>query len=155
MSRLLIFDRKFTCIYDKSWNAKTDSNEPLRQETMQLIMGMCYSLRTMLSKLSPQSGNDTSYSYRTDRYRLFYYEVPSGWKFVLLVAGTPIIKSSTIGGQTVTLETALSHLWSTIFIEWVIRNPLFISNECQTIKLVEGGAAGKIGEFMQLPIFHN
>jgi len=154
MSRLLIFDRKFACIYDKSWNAKADSNDALRQETMQLIMGMCYSLRTMLSKLSLRPGSDTGYSYRTDRYRLFYHEVPSGWKFVLLVAGTPAIKSSMVGGQTVTLETALSHLWSTIFIEWVIRNPLVIS-ECKTIKLVEGGAAGKIEEFMQLPIFHN
>lgn len=76
--RLLIFDSKFACRLDREWKSAIDSplsgtnalNFPVNPtgkspeltsvESMQLIMGMTYSLKNILQKLSPPARSDLS-----------------------------------------------------------------------------------------------
>lgn len=165
MSRLLVFDRNFQCRLDRisrlpSGPPSSSPPEGLsEEESMQLIMGMCYSLKNMLGKLAKSPGSDTTFSYRTPAYRLHYYEVASGWRFVLLVAGTLPVRSCVWAGHTVTLESALAVFYREVFLEWVLRNPLLEDpvnlGGAKTGRLDEavGGVGVKIAEFMQLPIF--
>lgn len=126
---------------------------------MQLIMGMCYSLRTMLGKLAKSLGPDTAFSYRTPAYRLQYYEVASGWRFVLLVAGNTAARSCVWAGHTVSLEGALVTFYRELFLEWILRNPLLedpVQNggtKAGRFDEAVGGVGARITEFMQLPIF--
>lgn len=165
MSRLLIFDRNFQCRLDRtsrpaSVSPPSSSPEGLsEEESMQLIMGMCYSLKTMLGKLAKSPGPDTIFSYRTPAYRLHYYEVASGWRFVLLIAGPSTVRSCVWAGHTVTLESALAVFYREIFLEWVLRNPLLEDpvniggGNTGHLDETVGGVGAKIAEFMQLPIF--
>lgn len=175
-ARLLIYDRKWQCRWDRFYpasdssqadNKKTAASSSV-QESMQLTMGMCYSVRSMLNKLArtridaPGSGPPT-FCLRTNRYRLHYYETLSGWKFVLLLpigissplSSSPVVaKSCQYAGQTVTLENAMAVLFSTVFLEWIIRNPLINDESLRTgEKFNASGIATNLEEFMHLPIF--
>lgn len=182
-ARLLVFDRKWQCRWDHRYpspstnpsiSAKTRPSQD-EEESMQLIMGLCYSIRSMLNKLShtnisSSNSGPPAYWFRTDRYRLHYYETFTGWKFVLLlplvVPGPPtsasssntlpIVKSCPYAGQTVTLENALFILYSTVFLEWIVRNPLVpheILYNKEGERFMAPGIASKLEEFMRLPIF--
>lgn len=164
--RLLIFDKHYSCRLDRSWStpspSRSESNQLTPEETLQLIMGMTYSLKNMLQKLSPSSTSDTdgisspkssasslttdsapfpnlrdcSYTYLCSHYRLLYHEPPTGWKFVMLVEPCPASDD---------LAQLLPSFHANVFLRAVIQNPLYRGSEKDFGRT---GFLGKIDEFI-------
>lgn len=64
---------------------------------------------------------ETCFSFVTSKYRLTYYESPTGWKLVLLTdPGTPT------SGE---LENLMRGLYKDIFVKHVIQNPAYRMSE--------------------------
>ena len=162
--RLLIFDRHYSCRLDRSWltpPSNTDSNQLTPEDTLQLIMGMTYSLKNMLQKLSPAQPTDAdnpsspnassssltysapfpnlqdySYTYLCSHYRLLYHESPTGWKFVMLVEPCPASED---------LPQILPSFYANVFLRAVIQNPLYRGHEKDFGRT---GLLAKIDEFI-------
>lgn len=111
--RLLIFDRRYECRLDHHFVSLPEDRLNSR-ESMQLVRGLCHSLRSMLGRLANGSGKADAWTYRSSKYRLVYLEVASGWKFILLMGL----------GMTTNLDSILKTFYSTVFLEWIINNPL-------------------------------
>ncbi|RMX53318.1 hypothetical protein pdam_00022149, partial [Pocillopora damicornis] len=106
---IYIFDRNGTCLYYESWNRKKESNMS-KEEEFKLMYGMLYSIKSFVARMSPSESKDGFLNYRTSKYKLHFYETPTGLKFILntdLNAGS--IKD--------------------IYVEYVVKNPLCQLNE--------------------------
>jgi hypothetical protein len=57
--------------------------------------------------------DDAFLSYRTAEYKLHYFETPSQLKFVLLT-----------DPRTGSMRTVLHQVWATLYVEFVVKNPL-------------------------------
>lgn len=107
----------------------------------QLILGLTFSLRNMLLKLAPVSGgtgatvsasnsplpDGHSFVFKTSRYRLLFYEAPSGWRLVMLAdASAPASAATSVATALgpVTPDTALRHLFGTVFLDAAVLYPL-------------------------------
>ncbi|KAI5301099.1 TRAPP subunit bet5 [Ascosphaera pollenicola] len=76
-----------------------------------LIFGTVFSLRNMVRKLG---GEDDSFlCYRTNQYKLHYYETPTNIKFVML---TDVHSSN--------MTLALQQIYIQLYVEYVVKNPL-------------------------------
>lgn len=75
-----------------------------------LIMGACYSLRSLLSKLAPH-GPGAGFSWDCPNHRLLYYHTPTGCKFVAIVSG---------GGDW----KRLREYYEKVFVPYICRSPL-------------------------------
>ena len=150
--RLLIFDQKFKCRLDRQWEPAPLSRDPRKasvsslvsspaavsagsfkalasehtalpqEHSRQLLMGLTYSLRNMLRRLSPAASTsplDYSFDYVTSKYRLLYYEPASSWRFIMLVDAQPT--TPTTNGS---LESVLRTVYTDLFVEAIVRNPL-------------------------------
>ncbi|KAK9763712.1 Trafficking protein particle complex subunit BET5 [Basidiobolus ranarum] len=142
---LYIFDRHCDCIFYQSWHKQrqsfqsslssrdpdltdkmtlNESQEPLDEEESKLVYGVILSLRNFANKLSPKQPGDGFLSYRTNTYKLHYYETLSGLKFVLM--SDPGVDN---------MREALRQIYGQIYVEFVVKNPLikvdreFITNE--------------------------
>ncbi|PJF19025.1 hypothetical protein PSACC_01157 [Paramicrosporidium saccamoebae] len=142
--RLLIFDRQYRCRLDRHFGPRGNLPD---EDSMSLLLGLCHSLRGTLRKLAPSPSS--SFSYRTNRYRLHYYESPSGWRFVMLMGGPT--GSCVYAGTTVTETTALKTFYAGPFVDWVVKNPMVAPLDGEM--LGPGGFTAKMEEFFALPIF--
>jgi hypothetical protein len=81
---------------------------------------------TPISPIGPVSVNfkvpqETCFSFVTSKYRLVYYESPTGWKLILLTEpGTP---------ATGELENLMRGLYKDIFVKHVVQNPAYRMSE--------------------------
>ncbi|KAI9094131.1 Sybindin-like protein, partial [Phlyctochytrium arcticum] len=82
------------------------------EEEAKLVYGVVFSLRNLVNKLISKPG-EGFLSYKTNAYRLHYFETPTGLKFVMNT--DPHMDS-----MRETLRTIYSH----IYVEYVTRNPL-------------------------------
>lgn len=126
-----IFDRHTECIYSKRWNAvpaptarpqsgsSVTSNgvpppAPRRRndaDDAKLIFGTVFSLRNMTTRLGGE--NDVFLSYRTNTYKLHYFETPTRMKFVMITD----TKASN-------MRIVLHQIWANLYVEYVVKNPL-------------------------------
>ncbi|KAL1923277.1 uncharacterized protein VTP21DRAFT_8257 [Calcarisporiella thermophila] len=83
------------------------------EEQAKLVYGVVFSLRNLVKKLSPDQGNDGFISYRTSKYRLHYYETPSGLKFVMMT-----------DPSTLSMRGVLRQFYQGPYVEFVTKNPL-------------------------------
>ncbi|KAI8799924.1 Sybindin-like protein [Cladochytrium replicatum] len=81
------------------------------EEEAKLVYGVVFSLRNLVKKLSGKS--DGFISYRTNVYRLHYYETASGLKFVMNT--DPGVEN---------LSEAIRMIYSQIYVEYITKNPL-------------------------------
>jgi len=116
-------------------------------ETMQLIMGSTYSLKSMMLKLSPpapRQGIDSNsssrrsshasspvepsipvdlskevcFSYLTSKYRLIYFESMTGWKICLLLEPNATLLMAE-------MEALMRSLYLEILVKGIIQNPMY------------------------------
>jgi hypothetical protein len=111
-----IFDRQGQCIYHKEWNQKYKKSEQQLEEEYKLIYGMIFSLKQFVSGMAPKEGEGLS-SYKTNTYKLHFYESPTGFKFI-------IITDPNVGQIT----DHLKHIYRKIFVEYAATNALHKTN---------------------------
>ncbi|OXA60837.1 trafficking protein particle complex subunit 1 [Folsomia candida] len=109
---LYIFDRQGTLVYYGEWNRKKPGTMS-REEEGKLVYGMLFSLRSFLDKISPLDMNDNSFLYRTTKYKMNYWESPTGVKFLMNTdLNAPNIKE------------LLRTIYQQVFVEYVVKNPV-------------------------------
>ena len=110
---LYIFDRNCTCLYYRQWS-KCKNTGISQEEERKLMYGMVYSLKSLISRLSPTSTKDGFLSYSTDKYKLHFFETPTGVKFIL-----------NTGNKVGDCRDVLQHIYAKFYVDLVIKNPLY------------------------------
>ncbi len=114
---LYIFDRNCTCLYYKEWVRNKQAGIS-QDEEFKLMYGMIFSVKSLLSRLSHKTAREGFVSYSTSKYKLHYFESATGLKFVLNT-------DSSVGS----LSDELWHLYSNLYVDYVIKNPLILAGE--------------------------
>ncbi|KAJ3413741.1 Trafficking protein particle complex subunit 1 [Chytridiales sp. JEL 0842] len=94
--------------------ATSSSGEMAQEEEAKLVYGVVYSIRNIVNKLlAGKPGADGFSSYKTNTYKLHYYETPSGMKLVM-----------NTDPNCETMQEVLRQIYANIYVEYVIKNPL-------------------------------
>lgn len=112
---LWIFDEKGTLLYYREWLRKKHTSMD-KDEEGKLLYGMLFSIKSFVNKLSPEDMKDGFYSYKTSKYRLNYYETPTGLKFVM---NTDVSVTHPI------VRDLLQNVNSQIYVDYVSKNPMY------------------------------
>lgn len=114
-----LFDRRGVCLCYREW-ARAQSVHT-REDDQKTMFGMLFALRNFAAKLAPAGVSPADAAprlFKTDVYALHYFETPTGLRFVLTTsrdAGAPDIVDR------------LRDIYADIFVEYVIRNPLYVT----------------------------
>ena len=142
------------------------------EHSQQLILGLTYSLENMFLKLSPTPLINTqntfttvegySFSLKTSKYRLYYFESFTGWKLVMITDCNQPNNSinSSIYGQILP-ETALKIFYTQLLLKFLLTYPLgtvYTSEKSTQSKKViiendflhRPGFLSKMDEFIQI-----
>ncbi|TKS65528.1 Trafficking protein particle complex subunit 1 [Collichthys lucidus] len=114
---LYIFDRNGSCLYYNEWNRKKQAGIS-KEEEFKLMYGMLFSIRSFVSKMSPLDMKEGFLSFQTSRYRLHYYETPSGLRFVL---NTDL--------SVCNARETLQHIYSNLYVEYIVKNPVCVPSQ--------------------------
>ncbi|KAG8507073.1 Trafficking protein particle complex subunit 1 [Galemys pyrenaicus] len=128
---LYLFDRNGVCLHYSEWHRKKQAGIP-KEEEYKLMYGMLFSIRSFVSKMSPLDmyaeskggiegrrdnlaylGKDGFLAFQTSRYKLHYYETPTGIKVVM---------NTDLGVGPI--RDVLHHIYSALYVELVVKNPL-------------------------------
>lgn len=114
---IYIFNREGTCLYYYEWNRRADCNMA-KYEEFKLLHGMLFSIKSFVTRLSPIDGKNSFISYRTNKYKLHFYETPTGLKFVM---NTDLAVEN--------IQDTLHDIYNKIYVEYIVKNPLCKLNE--------------------------
>ncbi|XP_001508283.2 trafficking protein particle complex subunit 1 [Ornithorhynchus anatinus] len=109
---LYLFDRNGVCLHYSEWHRKKHAGIP-KEEEYKLMYGMLFSIRSFVSKMSPLDMKEGFLAFQTSRYKLHYYETPTGLKVVM---------NTDLGVGSI--RDVLHHIYSGIYVEFVVKNPL-------------------------------
>ncbi|XP_037810974.1 trafficking protein particle complex subunit 1 isoform X2 [Lucilia sericata] len=127
-----------TLMYYAEWN-RTKKSGLTQEEEAKLTYGMLSSIKSFVSKISPHDPREGFLFYKTNKYALHYLETPSGLKFVL---NTDV--------NAVNVKELLQQIYSKIWVEYVVRDPLWNPGTPVTSELFQT----KLDELIrQSPIF--
>ncbi|XP_066484571.1 trafficking protein particle complex subunit 1 [Tiliqua scincoides] len=135
---LYIFDRNGICLHYSEWNRKKQAGIS-KEEEFKLMYGMLFSIRSFVSKMSPVDMKDGFLSFQTSKYKLHYYETPTGLKVVM---------NTDLGVGNI--RDVLHQIYSCIYVDYVVKNPLCNLNETIQSELFRS----KLDSFVRgLPFF--
>eukprot|EP00571_Detonula_confervacea_P003619 CAMPEP_0172316036 /NCGR_PEP_ID=MMETSP1058-20130122/27043_1 /TAXON_ID=83371 /ORGANISM="Detonula confervacea, Strain CCMP 353" /LENGTH=177 /DNA_ID=CAMNT_0013030255 /DNA_START=75 /DNA_END=608 /DNA_ORIENTATION=- len=148
---LHIFDRKGKTLFTKRYSsisAKQQLSQDAEQlsEQRKLIFGMLFSLRELVGSLAPEGGSQALHSVKTGAGSLHCYETISGLRIALFTNNNPIM--NTIGARgggdssKTSFQTALKHVYSEIWVECVVRSPLYRPEDINADRLEGRDNAG-------------
>jgi hypothetical protein len=106
-----IYDRYGNNIFYKDWN-RTIKPKRGEDDDQKLMFGLLFQLSVFTTQIAPKP-SDTFYSFKTDTYKLHYFCSPTKYKFVLLT-------DISVGN----ISDILRDLYTKVFIEYAIKNPL-------------------------------
>ncbi|CAK9215903.1 unnamed protein product [Sphagnum troendelagicum] len=125
MRCLYIFNRDGVCLHYHVWLRPLTTLSP--HQDQKLMFGLLFSLKSFTAKMDPVGGNKGNlgapnlpgqgcsfHSFRTNTYKLSFMESPSGIKLIL-------ITDPRMGD----LRDALKYIYSNIYVEYVVKNPLY------------------------------
>ena len=112
-----VFNRKGKCLFYKEWTRPLNTLSDDPEEEKKLMFGMLFSLKDLSAKLSPNPGSEGLHIVKTNSYTLHHYESLTGMLFVLNT--DPDVPD---------MYQSLQHVYNNIFIDCVVRNPLFKYN---------------------------
>uniref|UniRef100_A0A7S2KF60 Trafficking protein particle complex subunit n=1 Tax=Leptocylindrus danicus TaxID=163516 RepID=A0A7S2KF60_9STRA len=121
-----IFDRKGKTLFTKRYNTQNQIKQRPEEEEEQrkLIFGSLFSLREIVTTLSPMNDGFSEptvlQSIKTGACTLHVYETMSGMRLVMYTDN--YVANS--GGDSPVRE-ALKHIYSDIWVEYVVRSPLY------------------------------
>ncbi|KAH9509435.1 Trafficking protein particle complex subunit 1 [Bulinus truncatus] len=134
-----LFDRNGTCLYYAEWNRKKKLTM-VRDEEFKLMYGMLFSIKSFASRLSPTDMKEGFLNFTTSKYKLHFFETPSGLKLIL---NTDL----SVGN----MKDVLQQIFSSFYVEYVVKNPLCQLDQPITSELFKA----KLDEFVRgLPQFH-
>ena len=143
---LHIFDRKGKTLFTKRYSSTKQQpvqDAEMLAEQRKLIFGMLFSLRELVGSLTPDGqGSPALQSVKTGAGTLHCYETISGLRIALYTNNNPIM--NTIGARgggvdpsKTAFQTALKHIYSDIWVECVVRSPLYRPEDIQ-VEPLEG-----------------
>lgn len=110
-----IFDRTGRSLFQKEWLRPKPSTMDKEQEK-KLLFGMVHSIKSFVDKMSPVDGKDGfkfAGSYTTSKYKLHFYETPTGLQLIMMT-------DTTVGLVTDTLKK----IYASVYVKYGVRNPL-------------------------------
>ncbi|KAJ7559875.1 hypothetical protein O6H91_04G106400 [Diphasiastrum complanatum] len=129
MRCLYLYNRSGVCLHYHVWLRTHTTLSP--QQDQKLMFGLLFSLKSFTSKMDPTSvhkgnlgvpqfaGQGCSFhSFSTNTYKLSLMETPSGIKLVL-------VTDPKMGD----LRSALKYIYNNIYVEYVVKNPLYIPGQ--------------------------
>mmetsp|Transcript_18904 Transcript_18904/g.26011 ORF Transcript_18904/g.26011 Transcript_18904/m.26011 type:complete len:179 (-) Transcript_18904:174-710(-) len=143
-----IFDRKGKTLFTKRYSAVTSqqkqgqsSAEEAEQlaEQRKLIFGMLFSLREIVGSLVPEEEPGGLFSVRTGASTIHNYETLSGLRFAMYTNNE--LSKKYPGAPSV--RDALRHIYTEIWMDTVVRSPLYRPGELQAAGEGGGEVAGE------------
>ena len=107
-----LYNRQGVCLYYRDWKC-TRKRKNLEQK-QRLMYGMIYQMKTFVKHLSPKGGTKTFNSFKTNTYKLHFFESASGFMLVL-----------NTDHSVDTLTDDLRYIYSEIFVEHILKSPLY------------------------------
>ncbi|XP_062521493.1 trafficking protein particle complex subunit 1-like [Corticium candelabrum] len=111
---LYVYDRNGTCLFYEEWK-RTRASHLSREEENKLMYGLVCSLKSFVVKISPTNLRERFVSYRTNCYKMNFYETVTGVKFVL---------ATDLNVASSRAQEILQKLYTQVYIEYVVKNPL-------------------------------
>ncbi|GAB1600439.1 trafficking protein particle complex subunit 1-like [Argonauta hians] len=130
---LYIFDKFGTCLYYSEWNRRKHPGMS-KEEEYKLMFGMMFSIKSFIHRISPSDMKDGFLNFKTNIYKLHFYETPSGIKVIMLT-------DLNVGN----IRDILHQIYSSLYVEYVVKNPLCALNKPITSELFKT----KVDEFVQ------
>jgi hypothetical protein len=106
----------------KSTHSKAGRRQQKQQDASKLIIGACYSLKTVLSRLSPVHVDQSAplpaarFSFDAGDYHLHYYETGTGWRFVAM-------EEAGRGNAAISVLDTLADYYGRVFVSETILSP--------------------------------
>ncbi|KAL3785292.1 hypothetical protein ACHAWO_005091 [Cyclotella atomus] len=129
---LHIFDRKGKTLFTKRYtNSKSTPAQDAEQlsEQRKLIFGMLFSLRELMGSLTPEGETPALHSVKTGANTLHCYETLSGLRIALYTNNNPTMNAvgsrAGVENSRTSFQAALKHIYSEIWVECVVRSPLY------------------------------
>ena len=88
------------------------------------MYGMIFSIKSLVSRLSTKSSKEGFVGYSTNKYKLHFFETATGLKFIM--------NTDTSVGD---IRDVLWDIYSKVYVEYVVRNPLCKPGEWITSEL--------------------
>eukprot|EP00668_Euglena_longa_P042503 GGOE01056267.1.p2 GENE.GGOE01056267.1~~GGOE01056267.1.p2 ORF type:complete len:149 (+),score=57.18 GGOE01056267.1:60-506(+) len=112
---LYIFNRSGSSMFFHDWHRRKRPVEGSKElaEELSLMGGLLYSLKQFVRSVSPQGDGDSMTCFRTNKFRLHHFESPAGIRFAIT---TDLLCPD--------LRTELRYIYSALFVEHVVRDPM-------------------------------
>ena len=118
-----IFNKKGACLYCREWHRPHNPLADKPDEDKKLVFGLLFSLKQFAQSLAPPTSQDNDVQcFSTSKFMLHSFETPSGYKFVL---NTTLKVGSAANTY---IPACLKHVYTEIFLKYVIKNPLYRMN---------------------------
>lgn len=114
----MLFNRYGSCVFFEEWNRTRKVNMVEMKTNM---YGLVFEMKRFIIKTSPTGKTPEYFAYTTNVYKMHCFETASGKRFIL-------VTDPSVGD----LKEELRKIYSTIFVEYVIKNPLFKIRNSET-----------------------